>query len=192
MKAGRIWLLPLLTLGLLVVPSASPVAGQLVAPASQYATPLLALVPQRNPNPPYGTIDVDVEVGGVLDLGAFQMDVLFDSAFVQVEGVRVAPFLGQVAGCDPNLARCAVLLGPALDAGRVRYGAATYGAPAGAGGEGVVAVLHLRSTGAVGTTMLTIENAVLADIHAVPIVHDTQGATLIIQHGIYLPLVMRN
>lgn len=192
MRTRRLWLLPLAILGLMVGPPAPRATDRAARPADPDATPILALIPQRNPNPPYGTVDVDVEVGGVSDLGAFQIDVVFDSAFVQVEGVSVAPFLGQVTDCDPGMARCAVPLGPALGAGRVRFGAATFGAAAGASGEGVVAVVHLRPTGAAGTTMLTIENAVLTDIHAAPTVPQTQDATLIFWHGVYLPVLLKD
>jgi hypothetical protein len=192
MKAGRIWPLSLVMLVLLAGLSTSSAAGRVASPTGPAATPLLALVPRRNPNPPYGVIDVDIGVSGALDLGAFQMDVAFDTAFVQVEGVSVAPFLGETAGCDPHLARCAILLGPALSPGRVRFGAATFGAAAGASGDGVVAVLHLQPSGAVGTTTLTIENAVLGDVDAVPTVPETQGATLILRHAVYLPLLLRS
>jgi hypothetical protein len=192
MKAGRIWLLPMLVLGLLAGVSVSPAAGRVLRPADAPAIPTLALVPEQNPHPPVGIVDVDVVAGGVMDLGAFQMDVLFDPAFLQVEGVTVASFLGQLVACDPNLARCAVPLGPSATASRLRFGAATYGAPAGAGGEGVVAVLHLRPTGTVGATMLSIENAVLADVHAVPVEPEARGATLILEYyGVYLPLVTK-
>lgn len=192
MKPSRICLLPLLVLGLLSGLPAPPAAGHDSVPTASAATPGLALVPRRNPNPVSGIIDLDVEVRGVVDLGAFQMDVTYDPAFVTAEAMSVAPFLGQVQGCDPNLTRCAIPVGPAHGPGRVRFGSATYGAPAGASGDGVVAVLHLRPTGAVGTTALTVEGAVLADVLAVPTVPDAQGATLILWHGVYLPLVLRN
>ena len=91
-----------------------------------------------------------------------------------------------------RLALLAVLLGPALGTGRVRFGAATFGGAAGASGEGVVAVLHLQPTGAVGTTTLMIENAVLADVHAAPTVPETEGATLILRHAVYLPVLLKN
>jgi hypothetical protein len=52
-------------------------------------------------------------------------------------------------------------------------------------------MLHLRPSGAVGTTTLTIENAVLGDVHAVPTVPETQSAALIFRRAIYLPVVLR-
>jgi hypothetical protein len=52
-------------------------------------------------------------------------------------------------------------------------------------------VLRLQFTSAVAITTLTIEKTVLADIHAVCIAPETLGATLILQHGVYLLAVMK-
>jgi hypothetical protein len=52
--------------------------------------------------------------------------------------------------------------------------------------------MHFRPTGAVGTTTLTVADAVLADVLAVPVVPDAQGAMLTLWQGVYLPLVLRN
>ena len=70
-------------------------------------------------------------------------------------------------------------------------GAYSYGTGAGASGNVVVAVLHLRPTGAVGTTELQLANPLLTDVAANPLTPMTQGATLVLPTRQFLPSIRR-
>ncbi|MGA2285071.1 MAG: cohesin domain-containing protein [Dehalococcoidia bacterium] len=83
---------------------------------------------------PGSTFSVDVRVSDVSNLGAFQFDVVFDPAVLQVQSVTEGPFLkgsGRSTFCMSN----------DLAAGTKRYGCASGGTQAGADGSGILATV---------------------------------------------------
>jgi hypothetical protein len=149
--------------------------------------PILALVPRSNPSPSRGPIIVELHITGAANVGAFEAVLVFDPAFVQVTDMAVQPFLGVTAGCDPGTERCAMPLGPTDTVDGLRIAVATYGAGAGTNGDGVLASLYLQPTGALGTTALGFQDAILGDVYGKAIIPVTQDGTLEIQSVVYLP-----
>lgn len=114
------------------------------------------------------TVSLDVRVTDVTDLYAFQFDVAFDPAVLQLSQMLEGSFLGGSGGATAFVAG-------AIDnlAGTVSFTANTLLGPgAGATGSGVLARLVLQATAA-GSSELAFGNVMLldstlADIAAVP------------------------
>jgi hypothetical protein len=70
------------------------------------------------------------------DLGGFQFDLLYISTTVTVDDVRLGDFLGSTG-------RYTIALGPQIDndAGKVTFGAASYGVNLGPDGTGTLALI---------------------------------------------------
>jgi hypothetical protein len=70
----------------------------------------------------------------------------------------------------------------------------TYGKAAGLNGSATLAVIHLKSTGKIGETPLTLTNALVTDVNAQATTPTVQGGTLVLSepvNRIYLPSVNR-
>ncbi|MCZ7568527.1 MAG: cohesin domain-containing protein [Ardenticatenaceae bacterium] len=80
---------------------------------------------------------LEVKIGGSHDLGGFQFDLLFPPGSISLSRAAVGPLLSSTG-------RSALPLGPANESGRISFGGFTFGETAGAGGDGVLAVLVLR------------------------------------------------
>lgn len=107
---------------------------------------------------------VEVAVDDVVNLGAFEFDLTYDSSVLEFVGVDVGPFLGS----SGRNVRC---LDPRVHPGYVRFVCVTLGAtPArGADGSGVLATVTLAPTGP-GTSPLHFDSAILVqpDGQAIP------------------------
>lgn len=103
---------------------------------------------------------VTVGIQDAQDLGAFQFNLGFDPAIVQVNGLALSPFLGSTG-------RNTAALGPEIDneAGLVRYGAFSYGSQPGPGGDGTLVTITLTAQ-ALGTTVLDLDRVRLSDTAA--------------------------
>jgi hypothetical protein len=186
------WLLASLVLGVAMV----GLAGSLSTTAT---TPTLYLVAPSKPHPITQVVTVEVRAANVSNLGAWEFDLRYDTAFLTLVDMRIAPGFGAEEKCTPQKQRCAIALGPILEqAGRAEVGAITYGQPAGLTGEATIALLHLRPAGRIGQTGLSLENALLADINAKPSTPAVRGATLTLaaasfgtDQRIYLPSVQK-
>ena len=79
---------------------------------------------------------VSVMVDEASDLGGFQFDLLYLSTTLTVEDVRLGDFL-------ESTGRHAITLGPKIDndAGKVTFGAASYGVNPGPHGTGTLALI---------------------------------------------------
>jgi hypothetical protein len=103
---------------------------------------------------------LEVIVANVDDLGAFEFDLTYDPAVLWVIDVQVGGFLGSTS-------RTVVPLGPEIDnnAGVMTSAAFTFGAPAGANGQGTLTTIICQARG-VGTTAVTLANVQVADTQA--------------------------
>jgi len=166
-----------------------------VGGSSTASAPTIRLVAPEGPQPAIGTIDVAVQVVGAVDLGAWEFDLGFDPALLRVAGMTIAPTFGVEEGCNPDNQRCVVSLGPITDvANTASVGAFSYGGADGLTGDGVLATLHLRPTGASGTAVLTLKSGLLANRQASPVTPILQGTTLALRGGwraVFLPVVRR-
>ena len=103
---------------------------------------------------------VNVVVDGAVDLGAFQYDMIYDSAVVTVNAVELGPFLGSTG-------RTAQSIGINVDnvAGIVTFAAFSFGSDAGPEGTGLLAAITLTAVGS-GTSALNLQNVVVTDVRA--------------------------
>ncbi len=135
--------------------------------AQTVPTPTLSLVAPVDPQPITTTIDVEVVISDATDLAAFEFDLVYDRALLQVTGVTLSNLLGDTSiSCDPTLTRCAILLGPLEQPGGTAVGAFTYGTGPGFNGSGVLATIHFQPTGLPGSTAVTIANPLLSNTTA--------------------------
>lgn len=180
----------LILLALLVTVAGAVLAVGRVGPA-RAAAPTLVLVAPAGPQPPANTLALELRILDASNLGAFELDLVYDPAMVQVTGFTLGSFLGQTTSCTPMAGRCAIALGPRAQAGAIALGAYTTGTGAGPTGDGTLGVLHLRPTGRGGVTTLQITNARLTDVGATLSIPATRDATLVLQSRLFLPLVRR-
>lgn len=180
---ARLWtIIGLCCLGLLAL-GAVPLAA---------ATPTLALVTPAGAVPARGQIDIPVRATNLSDLGAWEFDLSYDPALLEVAGMTIQPFFGAELSCRQATQRCAVSLGPVAGApGSAGFGAVSYGPARGAGGAGVIAVIHLRPTGRGGSTTLRLTAAQITDTAARPVAIPDSSATLTLRGSVFLPAVTR-
>ncbi|MSP11906.1 MAG: hypothetical protein EXR62_02995 [Chloroflexi bacterium] len=132
-----------------------------------------------------------LSIDNVTNLGGFQTRILFNPAYLAVEGGQLASWLGSTN-------RVTFALGPVIDnvAGYVEFGGAS-GDPhktPGPSGSGPLYYVRVRAKAA-GQVPLTFSNTLLADIQANPLPVTVQSANLTIiapLGSIYLPFVVRN
>lgn len=104
-----------------------------------------------------GDFIIDVVAEDVTNLAAYQVELTYDPAIVRVMAVTPGPFLGSTG-------RTVAPVGPTIDhqAGRVAFGAFTFGSQPGVNGTGVLATVTLEPQTR-GTSQLTLKNLQLAD-----------------------------
>ncbi len=173
-----------------------PLARAEAVSAAPVAPPALALSGPESVPATAATIDVVVNVSGAVDLAAFEADLGYDPALVEVTGITAGGFLGETSpGCDPYAARCEAVLGPLPQgADRAAIGGYAFGTGEPAGGSGTLATVHLAPTGATGVLTLTLSGAIAADAAATPITPTVQGTVIRIVgegHEVYLPLILK-
>lgn len=116
------------------------------------------------------TVPVTIEIHDVVNLGAFQFDLTFDPAIVQVDSVTLGDF-------PASTGRSVNPLGPKSQAGKVVYGAFSFGDAAGPDGSGTLATVILQARGG-GQTPLGLANVQVIDIGGTRIQASTQEATI--------------
>lgn len=96
------------------------------------------------------TLDLDLMVDNVQNLGAFQFILNFDPKVLEATGAEVGDFLG-------SSGREVVCKDPTIDEGAVRFACVTLRQqPAGANGSGRLATVHLKIRGS-GPTDLSLD-----------------------------------
>lgn len=127
----------------------------------------LALVAQQDPTvriePAQSTVavgqsfSVSVMIDDASDLGAFQFDLRYTAAVVRVDDVTRGAFLGSTG-------RSVATVGPTIDnqAGKVTFGAFSFGEQTGPSGTGVLAVVSLTVQGQ-GESLLDLRNVLVLD-----------------------------
>lgn len=158
--------------------------------SSRAATSLLRLaVAQQNPD---GSIQVHVIAQEAADLAAWEFDLTYDLALLQVVDLQTGPAFQPEEACSPG-ARCAIILGPRPTPGGSGLGMVTYGDGPGLNGEGVLAVLTLQSLVPEGTVRLGLANALVANTQGQAMTPLTKGVTVELGHTpghrVFLPAV---
>lgn len=111
---------------------------------------------------------VTLTVEDVTNLAAFQTELTYSPAIVHVTAVTVGAFMGSTG-------RTVSPVVPTIDntAGKVTFGAFTFGSQAGVSGSGVLAVIAFQPQ-TVGTTILRLQNSGLAEPNGNVIVVTTE------------------
>ncbi len=95
------------------------------------------------------TANLQVQISGAQDLGAFEFVITYDPAVVRVNTVTLGPLLGSTGNT-------ATLLGPLVNstAGTVRFAGYTVGSAAGPDGSGQLATVQLQGVGSGVSTLI--------------------------------------
>lgn len=157
-------------------------------PGLAASDPVIRFSPSSSTVDPGATLFVDIVVDNVLDLGAFQFTVAFDSTVVQVQDVTLGSFLGSTG-------RTVGPLGPQVDntAGVFIFGGFSYGVPAGPNETGTVARVTLKAVGVGSSTALTFTAAQLTNTAGgllLPLT-TTPGSVTVRNPRIYLPVLYK-
>ena len=125
--------------------------------------------------------EVNVTISGVKDLSAFQLDILYDPALVQVDAATIGDFIGSTG-------RDVVPLGPRIDAaaGLVKAGAFSQGTAKGADGGGILVKLNATAMRA-GAGQIELKNVLLTDTQAKPITAGATGAEVVFSGEAVVP-----
>ncbi len=120
---------------------------------------------------------MNVMIDDVVNLGAFQFDLVYDPAVVHITNVTLGPFLSSTG-------RTTIPLGPTINntTGRVTFGAFSFGVAAGPNGSGVLAVVTLTPQGE-GESSLGLENTQVTDISGVIIPTSLQNGKILVGPG---------
>ncbi len=105
---------------------------------------------------PSETFTIQVVIEGANDLGAFQFELTYDPAILQVTEAALGDFLGSTG-------RSGVPVGPEVDnqKGRVKLGAISFGSAAGPSGSGVLATITCVAQGEGSTVLRLLDVQVL-------------------------------
>jgi general secretion pathway protein D len=144
---------------------AHDVAGQAYtlprSPAAPAAAVVMKIDPATTYKDPGETFSVTVKIENVVDFGAFQFELTYDSAVVTATNVTSGTFLGSTG-------RSVYEVGPTYGIESVAYGAYTLGDGDGPNGSGILAAITFQAT-SVGTSTLHLQDILATD---------TDGTTL--------------
>jgi hypothetical protein len=134
------------------------------------------------------TFTVTVMIEDALNLGAFQFDLHYSPASVQIEAITLGGFLA-------SSGRTAAPAGPRIDnsTGFASFAGFSFATPPGPNGSGTLALVRLRAVGA-GTSPLDLQKVQVLDTQVnsyVPTVADGR-VTVGGEHKIHLPLIMKD
>ena len=170
MSGDRHQLIPLLIIALLsalITISASAVAPD----------PRVRIEPAHSAVSPGETFAIEVMIEGAKDLGAFQFELTYDPSIVRVQETALGDFL-------ESTGRSVVPLGPQVDnvAGKVAFGAISFGVGPGPDGRGTLAVVTLTARGE-GGTALDLRDVQVLDTGGSPQPVTVEGARLTVRGG---------
>jgi len=103
-----------------------------------------------------------VLVDKALNLGSFEFELLYQPAAIYVKSVVLGSFLGSTG-------RSTGVVGPVIDntAGKVTFGAFSFGSQPGPSGTGTLATITFSTVG-VGTSTLDLQNGQVTDTQGNP------------------------
>jgi C1A family cysteine protease len=147
-------------------PSTTPPAGSAVVKVNPASKTM-----------PLGGTDagVDIVVENAANVGAYQVDLLYNPNIVSVLEVKAGPFLGSTGRTVMPLSSIDNTTGLAT------FGANTIGAQPGASGSGVLATVKLQPK-AKGSTALSLQNLLLLKPSGESLPASTQGGQLVVSN----------
>jgi hypothetical protein len=137
---------------------ASTLPRSLAAP-DQTAVKIDPAVKNVNPGEHFS---VTVEIEDVVDLGAFEFEITYDSTCVEATDAALGSFLGSTG-------RSVSPVGPTIEAGSVVYGAYSFGEDPGPNGNGTLAIITLDAGMSNCTSDLHFQNIVVLDREGIEI-----------------------
>lgn len=102
------------------------------------------------------SVELQVAIESVQNLGAFQFTLVYDPDLVEVRAISVGDF-------PASTGRNVNPLGPKIEAGRALFGAFSFGNAAGPEGDGALAVVTLAAKKP-GTSELRLEDVQVVDV----------------------------
>ena len=110
-----------------------------------------------------GAFTVDIVAEDVAHLAAYELELHYDPAIVQLDIVEQGPFLGSTG-------RSVAIVDPIVNSteGWVKFGAFTFGTQPGVNGTGLLATITLQPQ-ASGTSTLSLQNVQAADESSSPL-----------------------
>lgn len=157
-------------------PSATPTVGPTPTPGPKLCgspgTTTVCVLPVSQAVPSGSQLTAQVAIDNVADLGAFQLDILFNGALLSPVAISVGSFPGSTG----RTLVCQSSLGP----DRVGLTCVTLGAaPPGPSGNGIIAQVTLAANaGVVGLSALHLDDVILATVASDEIAAATRDAVV--------------
>ena len=149
--------------------------AEALGPAPLAPQPRVRIEPAEAVVGPGDTFTVEVVIEEARDLGGFQFDLVYDPAIVQVKEVDLGGFLGSTG-------RSVVPVGPKVEdeAGRMPFGAISFGSGPGPSGMGTLAAITLEARGE-GSTVLDLRDVQVLDTGGSPQPVTAQGGQVVVR-----------
>lgn len=149
--------------------------AEALRPAPLAPQPRVRIEPAEAVVGPGDTFIVEVVIKEARDLGGFQFDLVYDPAIVQVKEVDLGGFLGSTG-------RSVVPVGPKVEdeAGRMPFGAISFGSGPGPSGMGTLAAITLKARGE-GSTVLDLRDVQVLDTGGSPQPVTAQGGQVVVR-----------
>lgn len=149
--------------------------AEALGPAPLAPQPRVRIEPAEAVVGPGDTFTVEVVIEEARDLGGFQFDLVYDPAIVQVKEVDLGGFLGSTG-------RSVVPVGPKVEdeAGRMPFGAISFGSGPGPSGMGTLAAITLKARGE-GSTVLDLRDVQVLDTGGSPQPVTAQGGQVVVR-----------
>ena len=156
-------------------------AGEANPPPRSLAAPDQAAVVKVDPAvttvSPGDVFSVTVEIEDVVDLGAFEFEITYDSTCVEATDATLGFFLGST-GRDVSP------VGPTIEAGSVTYGAYSWGEEPGPNGNGPLAAITLEAGMSSCSSALHLQKVVVVDTEGVGISTSTEDGQVTVGVGV--------
>jgi len=153
-----------------LLPALITISASAVAP-----DPRVRIEPAHSAVSPGETFAIEVMIEEASDLGAFQFELAYDPSIVRVKETTLGDFLGSTG-------RSVVPLGPQVDerAGKVVFGAISFGGGPGPDGRGTLAIVTLMARGE-GSAALDLGDVQVLDTGGSPQPVTVEGARVTVR-----------
>lgn len=143
-----------------------------IAQTFAQTTPTVSLEPSAQVANVGNTLTVHVNIANATDLGAYQFNLAYDPAILQLTNATNGSFLG-------SSGRSVSQLGPIIDnsLGTLTLGAFSFGDPVGPNGTGPLADLTFTMVGT-GSSDLVLSNLILTTTTAAPVTSGVVGGSV--------------
>ncbi|MGA9349124.1 MAG: cohesin domain-containing protein [Anaerolineae bacterium] len=165
---------PIILLALALLPALAMAAPSLHKTNLAQQDPIMRIEPVQSTVTVGQSFTVSVMIDEASNLGAFQFDLRYTATIVRVNGVTLPAFLG-ITG------RSVFPVGPQIDnqAGKVTFGAWSYGDASGPNGTGALAHISLTAQGE-GESLLDLQSIFVLDTGGYSQVVSIEGGSVVV------------